>query len=255
MLLRRIFKNAKLSLERALFLAKEAGIYTTREVQTHIIKSPSFSKSDSPFLTEDFFYSRNPNSELEKLPSRSATTVKEQASSPTPAGAQPESSDNLNDQDFSKANSAVHTMLIKKFQPKQRNFFIGDREFKWESEGRGTKKRATAHVKIVRGSGIIRVNGEEDFWKRWPLYYNRFDVAQPFLMTQTCAEFDVFISVKGGGISGQSCAARLAVARALVDASPSTAPALVNALIEDSRQKVSKMSGRNGAFARDKNKR
>ncbi len=48
------------------------------------------------------------------------------------------------------------------------------------AEGQGTHARATAKVVIVRGSGKIKVNGEEDFTSRWPhLYYSlKVDLVQ-----------------------------------------------------------------------------
>lgn len=62
------------------------------------------------------------------------------------------------------------------------------------------------------------MNGDEDLYVRWPLYYNRMDVLQPFLLTQTAGVYDLFIHARGGGSSGQAGAARLAVGRALVNA-------------------------------------
>ena len=98
----------------------------------------------------------------------------------------------------------------------------------------------------------MKVNGEEDFYKRWPLLSNRFDVLYPFEATGAAGLFDVFIHVKGGGISGQAGAARLAVGRALVAANPLCEDDLRDTLVlhEDTRQKTSKFPGKKGAYAR-----
>jgi hypothetical protein len=49
------FRDRTYSIEEALYLAKEAGIYTTGELQKQIIRSPSFSTDKNPFLIENFF--------------------------------------------------------------------------------------------------------------------------------------------------------------------------------------------------------
>ena len=251
-----------LSLERALYLAKEAGIFTTKELQTHAIKSPSFSRTDGPFVLEDFFVSID-DKEMDALPKKvkPAKPPKEVLSSTEGAEAVAASQAAAAELVAAAANAddAANTMnawLLSAVHPSgvPPQFNHEGREFLWRSTGEGTKKRARAQVVLMRGSGLIKVNGYEDFWKRWPLYYNRFDVLKPFQVTGMCGVFDVFINVKGGGISGQAVAARLAIARALVQACGATAPALEECLYEDPRQKVSKMAGRNAAFARDKNK-
>ena len=242
-------RTPTLSLERALYLAKEAGIFTTRELQTHVIKSPSFSTSDSPFLLEDFFVSVA-DKDMEALPARKAKKA--------PAEPEKTEENNLDDSKTSEVVAeceAVKNLLLRASQGEApRRFEHNGRELLERSTGQGTKKRARAQAVLIRGTGVVRVNGFEDFWKRWPLYYNRFDVLKPFKLTKTAGLFDVFIAVKGGGISGQAVAARLAIARALVAACGATAPELSECLYEDPRQKISKMAGRNGAFARDKNK-
>jgi ribosomal protein S9 len=235
-----------LSLDRALFLAKEAGIYTTRELQTHVIKSPSFSQSDAPFLLEDFFVSVA-DKDMETLPARKAKKE-------VTVSVEKEETEKKTSEVVAECET-VRNFLLRASQGEiPARFEHNGREFLEKSTGQGTKKRARAQVMLMRGTGVVRVNGFEDFWKRWPLYYNRFDVLKPFKVTKTAGIYDVFISVKGGGISGQAAAARLATARALVAACGATAGELSECLYEDTRQKTSKMAGRNGAFARDKNK-
>mmetsp|Transcript_115517 Transcript_115517/g.226524 ORF Transcript_115517/g.226524 Transcript_115517/m.226524 type:complete len:97 (+) Transcript_115517:1-291(+) len=83
----------------------------------------------------------------------------------------------------------------------------------------------------------------------WPMYYHRFDVCQPFQLTGTAGAYDVFVQVAGGGSSGQAGAARLAIARALLMANPACHDDLQRGycLLEDTRQKMSKMPGKEGA--------
>jgi small subunit ribosomal protein S9 len=49
---------------------------------------------------------------------------------------------------------------------------------------------------------------------------------QAFAATKTLGEFDVKINVKGGGVTGQAEAVRLAIARALVEVDAAHKPAL-----------------------------
>merc|ERR1712107_433440 len=115
-----------------------------------------------------------------------------------------------------------------------------------KASGRGPRKRAIAHAVLVRGSGIIKVNGESDFYTRWPLIYHRFDICQPFKYAGTVCAFDVFLQVNGGGPSGQSGAARLAISRAFLEANPACHDDLQKGfcLLEDTRQQMSKMPGK-----------
>jgi len=145
------------------------------------------------------------------------------------------------------ANPTIHSIIQKHFAAKQASrFWHNGKEWLVRAEGKGTRKRATAHVVIQRGSGIIKVNGEEDLYCRWPLLFNRFDILQPFKLTGTACAYDVFVGVQGGGPSGQSGAARLAVARALLMANPSCHDDLQRGfcLLEDTRQRMSNMPGK-----------
>ena len=253
-------RTPSLPLERALYLAKEAGIFTTKELQTHVVKSPAFSRSDSPFLLEDFFVSLD-HQEVDALPKRPKPIklLKPEAGAEgkAEADAKAEGQGEAGDAETADvAEAELDRWVLEALHPEgvPGRFRHGAREFLRRATGEGTKKRARAQVVLVRGTGVVKVNGNEDLWRRWPLYYNRFDVLKPFQVTGTAGVYDVFIKVTGGGISGQAVAARLAIARALVQACGATTPQLTECLYEDPRQKVSKMAGRNAAFARDKNK-
>lgn len=79
----------------------------------------------------------------------------------------------------------------------------------------GKRKKAIASARIDKGTGSITVNNE-------PLEsYNpllaRQKIEEPLIIAgEKAKNVDINISVKGGGVTGQAEAARLAVAKALV---------------------------------------
>ncbi|MCS7088067.1 MAG: 30S ribosomal protein S9 [Thermoflexales bacterium] len=112
-------------------------------------------------------------------------------------------------------------------------------------EGVGRRKEATARARLYpQGNGAITVNGK-------PLkeYFGReidwFAVQTPLRLTNTEAVFNVSIQVKGGGITGQAEAARMAIARALLKFNPELRPTLKAAglLRRDPRVKERKKPG------------
>ncbi len=83
--------------------------------------------------------------------------------------------------------------------------------------GTGRRKEAVARVRLVPGSGEVIVNGKPalEYFGRQQLV----DAAvAPFKVTDTVHRFDVYANCDGGGISGQSGAVRLGIARALLEA-------------------------------------
>ena len=240
----------KLSINEALYLAKEAGIFTTREIQTHYIKSPSFSNNDRPFLLEDFFTSPDEadteaySAEMKSV-QKLANTVKKDVDSVDQSTSAVISQTDVVPQSIHDALSSLSPSSVPSFGARGREWLV-------TASGKGTRKRSTAHVVIARGTGVVKVNGEEDIYKRWPIYSNRFDVLFPFEVCGAAGLFDVYIEVRGGGISGQAGAARLAVGRALVAANPACEDDLKESLVlfEDTRQKTSKFPGKRGAYAR-----
>ena len=89
----------------------------------------------------------------------------------------------------------------------------------------GRRKTSVARVYLRNGSGKVTVNDRE-FENFFPLKYHRDDVLQPFKITETLGKYDVFINVRGGGLSGQSEAIRLGISRALIEINPDFRPAL-----------------------------
>jgi small subunit ribosomal protein S9 len=79
----------------------------------------------------------------------------------------------------------------------------------------GRRKRSVARVLLSRGSGKWSVNGRElsDYFPR-PTHQIR--ISEPLKVTGSEGLFDVTIRVAGGGLTGQSDAVRLGLARALL---------------------------------------
>jgi small subunit ribosomal protein S9 len=81
--------------------------------------------------------------------------------------------------------------------------------------GTGRRKTSSARVFLKRGSGQITINGRslEDYFPRETA---RMIVRQPLEVLAHTNDFDLYITVKGGGNSGQAGAIRHGIARALV---------------------------------------
>ena len=100
----------------------------------------------------------------------------------------------------------------------------------------GKRKDAVARVWIKPGSGKMVVNGKE-----YAAYFARpvlqMILRQPFQVAGVEGEFDVFATVKGGGLSGQAGAVRHGISKALQLYEPSLRGALKAAgfLTRDSR--------------------
>jgi small subunit ribosomal protein S9 len=82
--------------------------------------------------------------------------------------------------------------------------------------GTGRRKTATARVFLRPGKGEIRVN-HRSFENYFVSESARAYVRQPLLATETAERFDILILADGGGLSGQAGAARLGIARALIE--------------------------------------
>ena len=83
--------------------------------------------------------------------------------------------------------------------------------------GTGRRKEAVARVRLVPGTGKVTINKRdaEQYFGRHQLVENAL---APFKVTDTAGQFDVIALCDGGGISGQSGALRLGIARALLNA-------------------------------------
>ena len=77
----------------------------------------------------------------------------------------------------------------------------------------GRRKSAVARLFMADGKGItINKRPLNEYFTTAPLQYK---IQQPLNLTGTEANFDLKITVKGGGITGQAEAVRLAISRAL----------------------------------------
>lgn len=83
----------------------------------------------------------------------------------------------------------------------------------------GRRKSSVAQVRMMPGTGKFIVNGR-DFVEYIPSAATRLDVLQPINLTGTNTQYDIYVNVNGGGISGQAGAIRLGVSRALLLVNP-----------------------------------
>lgn len=80
----------------------------------------------------------------------------------------------------------------------------------------GKRKRAIARASLKEGKGKIKVNGR--FLDNYSNQMFKLKILEPVILAEDVAKkVDISINVNGGGINGQADAARLAIARALVD--------------------------------------
>ena len=99
------------------------------------------------------------------------------------------------------------------------------RDAKGRAYATGRRKESVARVWLKPGSGKITVNGrdEKTYFARPVL---RMILRQPLIATNRDGQFDVIVTVNGGGLSGQAGAVRHGISRALVNYEPSLRAAL-----------------------------
>ena len=85
-----------------------------------------------------------------------------------------------------------------------------------QNYGTGRRKTATARVFLRPGTGKISINNRtlDTFFGRETA---RMVVRQPLELTETVEKFDIFVTVAGGGVSGQAGAIRHGITRALIE--------------------------------------
>ncbi|GAA0795572.1 30S ribosomal protein S9 [Spirilliplanes yamanashiensis] len=108
----------------------------------------------------------------------------------------------------------------------------------------GRRKEAIVRVRIVPGNGTITCNGRE-LENYFPSKVHQNLIKEPLVTAEKAEAFDVIANLRGGGITGQAGALRLAIARALIVSEPDDRPALKKAgfLTRDARVKESKKYG------------
>ena len=108
----------------------------------------------------------------------------------------------------------------------------------------GRRKEAIVRVRLIPGSGKIVCNGRE-LENYFPSKVHQQLIREPLVTAEKPEAFDVIANLRGGGITGQAGALRLAIARALIVNEPDDRPALKKAgfLTRDARVKESKKYG------------
>ena len=94
-----------------------------------------------------------------------------------------------------------------------------------QQNGVGRRKEAVTRVFLSKGDGKIIVN-DKDYKVYFPLVYLQNQVELPLKSVDAATKFDIKINATGGGIKGQAEAAKLGIARALVELNPELRPAL-----------------------------
>ena len=117
--------------------------------------------------------------------------------------------------------------------------------------GTGKRKTSVARVWLKKGEGNIQVNKKalDDYFARET---SKMIIKQPFELTDSLGQFDAYVTVKGGGLSGQAGAIRHGITKALLEFNPELRKRLKPAglITRDSRAKERKKYGQRGARAR-----
>ena len=112
-------------------------------------------------------------------------------------------------------------------------------------EGIGRRKESTARVRLMSGTGKVEVND-----KAGAEYFTRVGDMEAILAplsaaARDLAQFDITVKVNGGGVTGQTDAVQLGLARALTKLDPELVPAMRKGgfLTRDPRVKERKKPG------------
>ena len=110
--------------------------------------------------------------------------------------------------------------------------------------GTGRRKKSIARVYLTEGTGKITIN-KKDIDDYFGMETLKMIVRAPFVATETSDKFDVNVTVRGGGFTGQAGAIRHGLSRALCKMDPEMRPALKKAgyLTRDPRMKERKKYG------------
>jgi small subunit ribosomal protein S9 len=112
----------------------------------------------------------------------------------------------------------------------------------------GRRKEAVTRVFLSKGDGKITIN-DKDYKQYFSLVYLHLQVELPLKTVESLDKFDVKINAAGGGMKGQAEAAKLGIARALLEVNPEWRPVLKAAgvLRRDPRSVERKKPGRKKA--------
>ncbi|MDH5405235.1 MAG: 30S ribosomal protein S9 [Candidatus Aminicenantes bacterium] len=117
--------------------------------------------------------------------------------------------------------------------------------------GTGKRKTSIARVYLRPGSGKITINSRDLL----SYFHNEAHltlIKQPLIVTDVEEKFDIYINVRGGGLSGQAGAIRHGISRALIEYKKELRDRLKKEglLTRDARIKERKKYGQRGARAR-----
>lgn len=112
----------------------------------------------------------------------------------------------------------------------------------------GRRKEAVTRIFLSKGDGKITINGK-DYKAYFPLVYLQNQVEAPLKVAQAADKYDIVVNAAGGGVKGQAEAAKLGIARALIEMNAEYRPALKAAgmLRRDPRSVERKKPGRKKA--------
>jgi small subunit ribosomal protein S9 len=110
--------------------------------------------------------------------------------------------------------------------------------------GTGRRKKSIARVYLRPGKGSITIN-KRDIEEYFGLETLKVIVRQPLTATENTEKYDITVTVKGGGTTGQAGAIRHGIARALLTVDADYRPTLKSAgyLTRDPRMKERKKYG------------
>ena len=78
----------------------------------------------------------------------------------------------------------------------------------------GRRKTSVARLFVSEGKGEITVNSK-NYTEFFPTATLQYKIIQPLVLTENESNYDLKVTVKGGGFNGQAEAVRLAISRAL----------------------------------------
>ncbi len=115
----------------------------------------------------------------------------------------------------------------------------------------GKRKTSVARVWMRPGKGEVKIN-KRPLEKYLVRESERMLIMEPLRLTEMMDNFDIYVNVRGGGISGQAGAIRHGISKALLIKDPETRKILKKAgfITRDSRMKERKKYGQPGARAK-----
>ena len=112
----------------------------------------------------------------------------------------------------------------------------------------GRRKKSIARARFIKGKGNIIINDRDvkDYFKRSSLV---MELKEPLSIVEFDNKNDILVNVRGGGLSGQAGAVRLAISRKLQETNSDYRSKLKKAgmLTRDSRVVERKKYGQPGA--------